>query len=88
MSDDENELNEVRKLEVKRSSAAKHRIELHKRKRSKRKRPSLPLHVELTAFEASLLQLQQKLVQVKYTFFTLQQEYLVRKTTARRRKIN
>ena len=65
LSDNEDELNNVRKTEIKRSSAAKHKIDLQKRKKSKRKRPTLPLHFELTAFEASLLQLQQKLAQVQ-----------------------
>ena len=63
-SEDEEELDAVRRSEIKRSSADKHKIDLLKRKRNKRKRPTLPLHYELTAFEASLLQLQQKLAQV------------------------
>ena len=63
-SEDEEELDAVRRSEIKRSSADKHKIDLLKRKRNKRKRPKLPLHYELTAFEASLLQLQQKLAQV------------------------
>ena len=63
---DETELDAVKKPDnIKRSSAAKHKIDLHKRKRNKRKKPSLPLYFELTAFEASLLQLQQKLAQVR-----------------------
>ena len=62
---EETELDAVKKTDnIKRSSAAKHKIDLHKRKRNKRKKPSLPLYFELTAFEASLLQLQQKLAQV------------------------
>ena len=63
-SEDEEELDSVLKTKVNRSSAAKHKIELQKRKRIKRKRPSLPLYFELTAFEESLLQLQQKLAKV------------------------
>ena len=60
------ELDAVKKPDnIKRSSAAKHKIDLHKRKRNKRKKPSLPLYFELTVFEASLLQLQQKLAQVR-----------------------
>ena len=64
-SEDEVDLDSVAEAKIKRSSADTHKIDLHKRKRFKRKKPSLPIYFELTAFEASLLQLQQKLAKVK-----------------------
>ena len=65
-SEDDEDLGTLRNADSRRSSAENHKIDLHKRKRFKRKRPTLPIYFELTAFEASLLQLQQKLAKVIY----------------------